>query len=82
MNRITDDNDLPDDENIALNRIHDILAGSEDVASRTIITMAYDLIASGDNRWSEEFKLMNMVMKMVKMVKLTIRQQRRWDAQH
>ena len=71
VNRITDDSNLSEEENMELNRLHDILSGSEDVASRTIITMAYDLIASGeDNRWSEEVKLMAIITKMLKMMKL------------
>ena len=70
VNRITEDNDLSPKEAVSLNRIHDILAGSEDLAARTIITIANDLIASSDNRWSEEYKLMNLVTKMVKMVSL------------
>ena len=74
VNRITEDSGTTtEDVRVALNRIHDILSGADDVGSRTIVTVALDLMVSGDSRWTDEFKINFNIDKMLKMIRLSKR---------
>ena len=70
VNRIVDQAESSEQEFMSLNRLHDILSGTpEDPAACTIITMAHDQMATGDDRWSDEVRISININKMLKMLR-------------
>ena len=70
VNRIVDQAESSEQEFMSLNRLHDILSGTpEDPAACTIITMAHDQMATGDDRWSDEVRISININNMLKMLR-------------